>query len=218
MSKRGYVSRDIAVPTAQAETPVSLRLQGSATTVKAFHARLPPVYRKDEVRLVRRTTVLLALLVHHVPRAGLCERWGRSASCLSSWQRAVLLHGLERWPSRPSGGRRPQLTPRQTPGLVELREAGPQVGGGRPPVGPLASSGCCSGARAGCSPSASLAVRDGPPWGLRFRRRVVCRIISPPHAATHGATTRGPRCCGLPNVVKAGSALRMQRVVPRGAR
>jgi len=108
---------------------VSLRRQVSAATVKALHARLQQVYLKDEVRVVRRTTVLLDLLVHHVPMAVLCERWGLSSSCLYGWQRAFLLHGMESLPSRHSGGRRPKLTPRQKKRVVELREAGPQVVG-----------------------------------------------------------------------------------------
>ena len=52
---------------------MSLRIQVSAATVKALHARLQQAYLKDEVRLVRRTTVLMDLLVHHVPMAVLCE-------------------------------------------------------------------------------------------------------------------------------------------------
>ena len=87
-------------------------------------------------------TVLIDLLVHHVPMAVLCERWALSSSCLYDWQRAFLLHGMESSHYRQSGGRRPTLTPRQKKRLVELLEAGPQVVGVRPPVGPLASSAC----------------------------------------------------------------------------
>src|SRR5262249_42068106 len=129
MSKRVYVSIDIAVTTAQEDTPVSLRIQVSAATVKALHAKLQQAYLKADVRLVRRTTVLIALLVHHVPRAVLCERWGLSASCLYDWQRAFLLHGLESLYYRHSGGRRPKLTLKQKQRLVELLEAGPLVVG-----------------------------------------------------------------------------------------
>src|SRR5215510_10862748 len=129
MSKRVYVSIDISVTTEQEDTPVSLRIQVSAATVKALHARLQQAYRKDDVRLVRRTTVLMDLLVHHVPMAVLCERWGLSSSCLYGWQRAFLLHGMESLYYRHSGGRRPKLTPRQKKRLVELIEAGPQVVG-----------------------------------------------------------------------------------------
>jgi len=106
MSKRVYVSRDIAITTAQEDTPVSLRIQVSAATVKALHAKLQQAYLKDDVRLVRRTTVLIDLLVHHVPMAVLCERWGLSSSCLYDWQRAFLLHGLESLRYRHGGGRR----------------------------------------------------------------------------------------------------------------
>src|SRR5437773_10585460 len=58
-------------------------------------------------------TVLIDLLVHHVPMAVLCERWGLSASCLDDWQRALLLHGLESLRYRQGGGRRPKLTVKQ---------------------------------------------------------------------------------------------------------
>jgi len=52
MSKRVYVSRDIAVTMAEEDTPVSLRIQGSAATVKALHAKLQQAYLKDDVRVV----------------------------------------------------------------------------------------------------------------------------------------------------------------------
>jgi hypothetical protein len=129
MSKRVYVSRDIAVTTAQEETPVSLRIQVSAAPVKAVHARLRQAYRKDDVRVVRRTTVLIDLLVHHGPLAVLGERWGRSASCLYDWQKAFLLHGLESLCYRHSGGRRPKLPPKQKRRLVDLLEAGALIAG-----------------------------------------------------------------------------------------
>src|SRR5215470_16014135 len=129
MRKRVYVSIDISVPTEQEDTPVSLRIQVSAATVRALHARLHQAYLQDDVRLVRRITVLLDLLVDHVPMAVLCERWGLSSSCLYAWQRAFLLHGLEGLRYRHSGGRRPKLTSRQKNRLVELLEAGPQVVG-----------------------------------------------------------------------------------------
>ena len=82
MSKRMYVSIDISVTTEQEDTPVSFRIQVSSATVKVLHARLQQAYLKDDVRFVRRTTVLIDLLVHHVPMAVLCERWGLRSSCL----------------------------------------------------------------------------------------------------------------------------------------
>src|SRR6185503_3363702 len=127
MSKRVYVSRDISVTTAQEDTPVSLRIQVSSATVKALHARLHQGYLKDDVRLVRRTTVLIDLLVHHVPVAVLCERWGLSSACLYDWQKAFLLYGIDSLVYGHGGGRRPKLTPKQKKRLVELIDAGPLV-------------------------------------------------------------------------------------------
>src|SRR5712691_6143934 len=129
MSKRVYLSRDISVLPEQEDTPVSIRIQVSSATVKALHTKLQQAYLKDDMRLVRRTTVLIDMLVHQVPIPVLCERWSLSASCLYDWQKAFLLHGLDRLVSRHSGGRWPQLTPRQKKRLGELIEAGPLVVG-----------------------------------------------------------------------------------------
>src|ERR671927_564750 len=106
-----------------------MRIQLSRATVKELHSRLQDAYRRDDMRLVRRTTVLLDLLVHHVPVAVLGERWGLSPACLYAWQKAFLLHGLDSWLYHPGGGRRPKLTLRQKKRLVELAEAGPQAVG-----------------------------------------------------------------------------------------
>src|SRR5262247_4766170 len=161
MSKRVYVFIDIAVTTAQEDTPVSLRIQVSAATVKALHARLQQAYRKDDVRLVRRTTVLIDLLVHHVPMAVLCERWGLSSSCLYGWQRAFLLHGMESLYYRHSGGRRPKLTPRQKKRLMELLEAGPQV----------------VGCETACWTSVLIRVLIWREFGVLYNRQYVCTLL-----------------------------------------
>ena len=106
-----------------------IRIQLSRATVKDLHSRLQHAYQRDDVRLVRRTTVLIDLLVYQVPVAVLCERWGLSPACLSNWQKAFLLRGIDRLVSGHSGGRRPKLSPKQKQRLVELIEAGPLVVG-----------------------------------------------------------------------------------------
>jgi transposase len=156
-----YVSRDIAVTTAQEDTPVSIRIQLSAATVKALHAKLRQGYLKDDVRLVRRTTVLIDLLVHHVPMAVLCEHWGLSASCLYDWQRAFLLHGLESLHYRHSGGRRPKLTPKQKQRLVELLEAGPLV----------------VGCETACWDAVLIRVLIWREFGVLYNRQYVCTLL-----------------------------------------
>jgi len=50
-----------------------IRIQLSHATVKALHSRLQHAYQLDDVRLVRRTTVVIDLLVHHRPVAVRCE-------------------------------------------------------------------------------------------------------------------------------------------------
>ena len=78
---------------------------------------------------MRRITVLSDLLVHQVPVAVLCARWGLSAACLYAWHKALLLRGLDSWVYRHGGGRPEKVTPKQKKRLVELIDAGPQVVG-----------------------------------------------------------------------------------------
>jgi transposase len=122
---------------------------------------LQQAYRKDDVRLVRRTTVLIDLLVHHVPMAVLCERWGLSASCLYDWQRAFLLHGLESLRYRHGGGRRPKLTPKQKQRLVELLEAGPLV----------------VGCETACWDAVLIRVLIWREFGVLYNRQYVCTLL-----------------------------------------
>jgi len=108
---------------------VCIRIQRSRTTIKDLHQRLQHAYQRDAVRLVRRITVLLDLLVHQVSMAVLCERWGLSPSCLYAWQQALLLRGMASVVYGHRGGRPPKLTPQHKKRLVELIEAGPLVVG-----------------------------------------------------------------------------------------
>jgi transposase len=112
--------------------------------------------------LVRRTTVLIDLLVHLVPMARLCERWGLSASCLYDWQRAFLLHGLDSLVSRHGGGRRPKLPPKQKKRLVELIEAGPLV----------------VGLETACWTSGLIRVLIWREFGVLYNRHDVCTLLS----------------------------------------
>jgi transposase len=129
MSTRVYLSKHTCPTTPEEDTPVCIRIQLSRATVKALHSHLQHAYQCDDVRLVRRITVLIDLLVRQVPMAVLCERWGLSASCLYDWQRAFLLRGLNSVVYRHGGGRRPKLTAKQKKRLIELIEAGPLVVG-----------------------------------------------------------------------------------------
>jgi hypothetical protein len=61
---------------------VRIRIQRSRATVKDLSSRLQHAYQRDDRRLVRRITVVIELLVHHVPMAVLCEPWGLSPSGL----------------------------------------------------------------------------------------------------------------------------------------
>jgi transposase len=161
MSTRVYLSKHICQTTHEEETPVCLRIQRSRTTVKDLHSRLQHAYQRDDVRLVRRITVLLDLLVHQVPMAVLCERWGLSPSCLYTWQQAFLLRGTDSLVYGHSGGRPPKLAPRQKKRLVELIEAGPLVGG-------------CETA---CWNAVLIRVLIWREFGVLYNRHYVCTLL-----------------------------------------
>ena len=161
MSTRVYLSPHTDQTTHQEETPVCLRIQLSRATVKDLHTRLQHAYQRDEVRLVRRITVLLDLFVHQVPMAVLCERWGLSPACLYAWQKAFLLRGMESFVYHHSGGRRPKLTPRQKKRLVELLDAGPQV----------------VGCETACWNSLLIRVLIWREFGVLYNRNYVCTLL-----------------------------------------
>jgi transposase len=124
-----YLSKHTCQITQEENTPVCIRIQLSRATVKDLHSRLQHAYRRDDMRLVRRTTVLIDLLVHHVPVAVVCERWGLSPACIYGWQKAFLLRGLDSLVYGHGGGRQPKLSPKQKQRLVELIDAGPLIVG-----------------------------------------------------------------------------------------
>src|SRR5215510_5980697 len=162
MSTRVYLSKYTYQTTQQEDTPVCIRIQLSRATVKDLHSHLQYAYQHDDVRLVRRVTVLLDLLVHQVPMAVLCERWGLSPSCLYAWQQAFLLRGLDSLIYRHSGGRPEKLTPSQKKRLVELIEAGPLV----------------VGLETACWNSVLIRVLIWREFGILYNRHYVCTLLS----------------------------------------
>lgn len=138
-----------------------IRIQLSRATVKDLHSRLQHAYQRDDVRLVRRTTVLIDLLVHHVPVEVLSERWNLSPSCLYDWQKAFLLHGMESLVYHHGGGRRPKLTPKQKKRLVELIDAGPHV----------------VGFETACWNSVLIRVLIWREFGVLYNRHYVCTLL-----------------------------------------
>ena len=161
MSTRVYLSKHTCPTTPEENTPVCIRIQLNRATVKALHSRLQHAYQGDDVRLVRRITVLIDLLVRQVPMAVLCERWGLSASCLYDWQRAFLLRGLDSLVYRHGGGRRSKLTAKQKKRLVELLEAGPLV----------------VGCETACWTSVLIRVLIWREFGVLYNRQYVCTLL-----------------------------------------
>ena len=161
MSTRVYLSKYPYPTTPEEDTPMCIRIQLSHATVKALQSRLQHAYQRDDVRLVRRTTVLLDLLVHHVPVEVLCAQWGLSPACLSGWRQAFLLRGMDSLVYRHGGGRRPKLTAQQKKRLVALIEAGPLV----------------VGCETACWTSVLLRVLIWREFGVLYNRHYVCTLL-----------------------------------------
>ena len=216
MSTRVYLSREISVLPDQEDTPVSIRIPGSSATVKALHTKLQQAYLKDDRRLGRRTTVLIEMLVHHVPIPVLCERWSLRASWLYDWQRTFLLHGLDSLVSRHSGGRRPQGTPRQKKRLGERLEAGPLVVG--------CATACWDAVRIrgliwrefGVLSNRQYVCPLLHNWGVLFTRPGWCRIISTRPRASPGWSRSGRRWYGRRRVARGASCVKMRPAWRRG--
>jgi transposase len=162
MSTRVYLSQHTYQTTQEEDTPVCIRIQLSRATVKDLYSRLQHAYQRDDVRLVRRATVLIDLLVHQVPVAVLRERWGLSSACIYDWQKAFLLRGIDSLVYGHGGGRRPKLTPRQKKRLVELIEAGPLV----------------VGLETACWNSVLIRVLIWREFGVLYNRHYVCTVLS----------------------------------------
>ena len=161
MSTRVYLSKNLCQTTQEENTPVCIRIQASHATVKALQTRLQDAYRRDDVRLVRRISVLLELLTQTASVTVLCERWGLSPSCLYDWQKAFMLRGMDSLVYRHSGGRPEKLTPRQKKRLVELIEAGPMV----------------VGFETACWNSVLIRVLIWREFGVLFNRHYVCTLL-----------------------------------------
>ena len=161
MSTRVYLSTHTCQTTHEEETPVCLRIQLSRTTVKELHSRLQHAYQRDDVRLVRRITVLLDLLGHQVPVEVLSERWRLSPSCLYHWRQAFLLRGMDSLVYRHGGGRPEKLTPTQRKRLVALIEAGPLV----------------VGLETACWNSVLIRVLIWREFGVLYNRHYVCTLL-----------------------------------------
>ncbi len=108
---------------------MNIRIQFERQTVKALLNRRQQACQQDNVRLVRRISVLLEFAVHQTPVTVLSERWGISPACVYEWLSAFLVHGLESVAYRYRGGRTAKLTPSQKKRLCQLVDAGPQAAG-----------------------------------------------------------------------------------------
>jgi hypothetical protein len=130
MSKRVYLPKNPCQTTQEEKTPVSIRIQARNATVKAWQTRRQDAYRRDAVRLVRRTSVLLALAHPDGPRAGARRALGAEPGLSLGLAAGVPVA----WPGQPALWA-PRWAPREVDAQPEQARGG--VAGGRPPGGGL---------------------------------------------------------------------------------
>jgi transposase len=105
------------------------RIRLSGPTVKELQRRLNNAYRRGDVRLVRRISVLLGYLAQGLPLIDLTAQWGICEATLYNWLRAFLLEGADSLVYHHGGGRPSRLTASQKQELCTLLDAAPEAAG-----------------------------------------------------------------------------------------
>ena len=107
---------------------VTVRIGLSKDTVKALAEMLRQGYKAGDVRLIRRTSALLAFSDGESP-ALVAERQGVAVSSVYNWLKLLLLEGVAGLRVQWKGGRPCKLTATEKARLVELVKAGPEQAG-----------------------------------------------------------------------------------------
>lgn len=107
---------------------VRVRIRISRETVKALAETMRLAYRGADVRLIKRTSALLAL-GQGESVASVAENHGVGVSSVYNWLRSLLTEGVAGLRVQWKGGRPSKLTATQKARLVELLQAGPEAAG-----------------------------------------------------------------------------------------
>lgn len=107
---------------------VRVRIRISRETVKALGQTMQLAYKAADVRLIKRTSALLAL-GQGEPLPSVAERHGVGVSTVYKWVRSLLVEGVEGLRIQWKGGRPSKLTATEKARLVELLQAGPEAAG-----------------------------------------------------------------------------------------
>ena len=192
MSTRVYLSKHTCQTTPEEETPVCLRIQLRRATVNDLHSCLQHAYQRDDVRLVRRITVLLNLLGHHVPVEALRAQWGPASPGSTTGVRPFCCGAWTAWALTMAVGADRSGPHARKNAWWSCWRLGRRSWAARPPVGRPRASECCSGGSSACSTTASTCVRCCTTSAFRFKRRVLSRTISTRLGGTPGSRRNGP--------------------------
>lgn len=140
---------------------MSIRIRLSGPTVKILQERLQEALKRNDVRLVRRISVLLEHLADGMPVEAVSARWGVSPACVYQWLHAFLVKGMESLVYRHAGGRPTKLTKTQKKRLCELIDGGPQA----------------AGFETGCWNSLLIQLLIEREFGVTYNRFYVCQLL-----------------------------------------
>jgi transposase len=107
---------------------VRVRICIGKETVKALAQTMRSAYKAADVRLIKRTSVLLAL-GQGEPLASVADRHGVGVSTVYNWLRSLLVEGVTGLRIQWKGGRPSKLTATHKARLVGLLLAGPEAAG-----------------------------------------------------------------------------------------
>jgi transposase len=108
---------------------MSFKIQLCSQTRQALRAKRQQAYATGDVRLVRRSTVLLEVLGQRQPVLEAATQWQIGPATIYQWVVALLQTGVASLTPHWGGGRPAKLTPGQKAQLCQLLDAGPAAAG-----------------------------------------------------------------------------------------
>lgn len=108
---------------------MNLKIQLSASTVKALQEKRQQAYAAGDVRSLRRSSVLLEVLHGPQPKQELAQQWRISPATIYNWTLAFMQQGLDSLRPAWGGGSKARLTAWQKQRLCHLLDGGPQAAG-----------------------------------------------------------------------------------------
>lgn len=140
---------------------MNLKIQLSPASVKALQEQRRQAYAAGDVRVLRRSSVLLEVLQGPQPKQELAQQWRVSPATVYNWTLAWMQQGLDSLRPAWGSGRPAKLSAWQKQRLCHLLDGGPQAAG--------FSTACWS--------SVLVAQLIEQEFGVLYNRFYVCQLL-----------------------------------------